>query len=215
VISVSAAKGYALWAETWDTTQSPVVAVERRGLSPWIAGLRPKRAVDIGCGTGRWTREFDAIGLDLSAEMLGRAVGLRGKLVQADAAVLPIASGACDLVICALALAHLPNPEEAWREFARILQPGGVLLLSDFHPEAVARGWRRTFRRDGIVYDLEHHAYTLDHLRAAAPDLHLAECGKLTIGEPERHLFVEAGRPNLFEEACRIPAVQISRWTRV
>jgi malonyl-CoA O-methyltransferase len=112
-----------------------------------------------------------------------------------------------------LTLGHLRDPLAAMREFTRILAPGGMLLLSDFHPAAAAQGWRRTFRRDGHVYELENHAYTVEELRSAA-DLHLEECVEATIGEPEREIFVAAGRPELFAAASRTPAVLLTRWRR-
>jgi malonyl-CoA O-methyltransferase len=219
-IPVSAREGYALWAETWDTSRSPIVALEERALLPWIArlstGLQPRRAVDVGCGTGRWTTRLNAIGVDASPAMLTVAAakpGLRGRLAVGDAIALPIASASADLVLCALTLGHIRNRIAAMREFARILAPGGTLLLTDFHPAAAAQGWRRTFRRDGQVYELENHTYTVDQLRAVA-GLELAECAEATIGEPERALFDAAGRPELFASACRTPAVLLTRWRR-
>ena len=217
-IRVSAREGYALWADTWDATPSPIVALEQRALLPWIARLHPRRAIDVGSGTGRWTARLSAIGVDASPAMLAVAAGkpgLRGRLAAADATALPIASGAADLVLCALTLGHIRDQAAAMHEFARILAPGGTLLLTDFHPAAAAHGWRRTFRRDGRVYELENHAYTVDRLRDDAKGLELAECAEATIGEPERELFDTAGKPELFEAACRTPAVLLTRWVRI
>ncbi|WP_241582192.1 class I SAM-dependent methyltransferase, partial [Rosenbergiella nectarea] len=53
---------------------------------------------------------------------------------------LPVEDGAVDLVVCALALAHVPDLEPVLAEFARVLRPGGHLVISDMHPEVVARG---------------------------------------------------------------------------
>src|SRR5260370_37700952 len=72
-IHVSAREGYALWADTWDATPSPIVALEHRALLPWILGLHPRRAIDVGCGTGRWTERLSAIGVDASPAMLAIA----------------------------------------------------------------------------------------------------------------------------------------------
>jgi malonyl-CoA O-methyltransferase len=215
-IRVSTREGYGLWADSWDSTHSPIVALEHRMLLPWIERTRAVRAIDVGCGTGRWTGRLGAIGLDASREMLEYArgkSGLRGRLAVADAAALPIADGAADLVLCALTLGHIRDQGAAMREFARILTPGGTLLLTDFHPAAAEAGWRRTFRREGSVYEVENHPYTVEGLRCDG--LRLAERVDATIGEPESDLFHAAGRPELFAEACRIPAVLLTRWKRV
>jgi malonyl-CoA O-methyltransferase len=216
-IRVSAREGYALWADTWDATPSPIVALEHRALLPWIAHLRPRRAIDVGCGTGRWTERLSAIGVDASPAMLAKAAAkpaLRGRLAVADATALPIASSTADLVVCALTLGHVGDQAAAMREFARILAPGGTLLLTDFHPGAAAQGWQRTFRCDGHVFELENHIYTLEQLRDAATGLELVKCVEATIGEPERALFDAAGKPELFAAACRTPAVLLTRWIR-
>ena len=74
-IHVSAREGYALWADTWDATPSPIVALEHRALLPWILRLHPRRAIDVGCGTGRRTEHLAAIGVDASPAMLAVAAG--------------------------------------------------------------------------------------------------------------------------------------------
>lgn len=215
---ISAREGYALWAETWDTTPSPIVALEERMLLPWIQRMRPRRVIDIGCGTGRWTARLNAIGIDASAEMLAvaaRKPGLAGRLAVADAAAVPLAEECADVILCALTLGHVRDRAKALAEFVRILQPGGSLLLTDFHPAAAERGWRRTFRHEGRVHELEHHPYTAEQVRQECAALVLEECAEASIGEPERALFAEAGRPELFHEARAIPAVLLTRWTRL
>ncbi len=80
-------------------------------------------------------------------------------------------------------------------EFARVLKSGGILILTDFHPDAAARGWRRTFQRSGQTYEIENHPYTVAQLGEMAPDLKLTRVEEASIGEPERDLFDRAGRP--------------------
>jgi ubiquinone/menaquinone biosynthesis C-methylase UbiE len=217
VIAVSATAGYELWAGSWDSTPSPIVALEERALAPWIARLHPRRPIDIGCGTGRWTARLAALGIDASPAMLAIAAqkpGLAGRLAVAAATALPVVSESADLVLCTLTLGHIRDHAAAMREFARILAPGGTLILTDFHPAATAQGWRRTFRRDGQTYEIENYPYTLDQLRAAAEGLTLQESVEASIGEPERALFLRAGKPELFDAACRTPAVLLTRWER-
>jgi malonyl-CoA O-methyltransferase len=214
--AVSAAEGYRLWAETWDATPSPIAALEQRALLPWIAPLTYRRAVDVGCGTGRWTTRLGAIGIDASPAMLAVAAnkGLRGRLAVGDATAIPVATESADLVLCALTFGHIRDQAGAMREFARVLQPGGTLILTDFHPAAAARGWRRTFRNNGQTYEIENYPYTVAQLCEMAPRLALSDVSEATIGEPERELFDRAGRPDLFEPARNVPAVLLTRWVR-
>jgi malonyl-CoA O-methyltransferase len=214
---ISARAGYALWAQTWDLSGSPVVALEERFLEPWLAELRPRRAIDIGCGTGRWAARLGAIGVDPSIEMLSvahRKLGLAGRLLAGDAASIPIASGAADLVLCTLTLGHVANWAIAMRELSRVVAPGGTLLLTDFHPDAAAHGWRRTFRHEERVYELENYPYRVSQLQSAADDLTLTDRVDARFGPAERPLFEAAGRADLFETASSIPAVLLTRWTR-
>jgi malonyl-CoA O-methyltransferase len=216
--TVPAAEGYQLWAGTWDTTPSPIVALEYRALVPWMESLAPRRAIDVGCGTGRWTARLRAIGVDASPAMLAVAArkdGLRGRLAVGDAVALPIASGSADLVLCTLTFGHIRDQAGAMREFVRVLQPAGTLILTDFHPLAAARGWRRTFRHDGQTYELENHPYTVPQLCEMAGGLTLDCVAEASIGEPERELFERARRPDLFAAACAAPAVLLTRWVRI
>lgn len=109
-----------------------------------VAGQRFKSHVDVGTGTGRMLELFSAqadegMGVDLSREMLSVAraklseAGLSSRFVrQADASALPVEDGAADLVTVHQVLHYLSDPREAVRECARVLAPGGVLLIVDF-----------------------------------------------------------------------------------
>ncbi|PWT98025.1 MAG: hypothetical protein C5B51_30265 [Terriglobia bacterium] len=214
---VPALEGYSLWADTWDATPSPIVALEERVLQPWIDAANPRRAVDIGCGTGRWAARLRAIGIDASSAMLAIAARkpmLGGRLALADAGALPLATGSADLALCTLTIGHVPDQAAAMKELARILQPGGNLILTDFHPAAAERGWRRTFRHNGHTFELENYPYTLDQLCRSAPSLVLREQIDAAFAEPELPVFEKAGRADLFEEARGVPAVLVTRWSR-
>jgi SAM-dependent methyltransferase len=100
-----------------------------------------KRILDAACGNGRYTRfllkyaDPDAVitTFDLSSRMLQRArARLKSERVShavADLTRLPYADGCFDAIVCGWVLEHLPDPRPGLRELARILQPGGKLLL--------------------------------------------------------------------------------------
>lgn len=92
-------------------------------------------ALDAGCGTGSTLallREHGLrpLGLDLDAILLGEARKTGVQAVRGDLARLPLAPACMDLVICECAW-NLTDKSRAMTEFARVLRPGGRLLLSD------------------------------------------------------------------------------------
>ncbi|MFC4020605.1 class I SAM-dependent methyltransferase [Micromonospora sp. GCM10011542] len=94
--------------------------------------------LDLGCGVGRdlafWAeRGVATVGLDLSQGMLAIArTRTTAPLVQADMLGVPFADAAFGAVWCSAALLHLPKAlaPVALAEVRRVLQPGGVLLVS-------------------------------------------------------------------------------------
>ena len=133
-------------APEWDRIRSmhyPDNLIEAAILK--LAGPGPfRRVVDLGTGTGRMLtllgrRAQMAEGLDLSHQMLSLAranladAGLTGTRVrQGDATATPFPTGFADMVIVHQVLHYLEQPERVLQEAARILEPGGRLLVIDF-----------------------------------------------------------------------------------
>lgn len=213
-------EAYRLWAADWDSDPSAIVALECRYLAPWLAELRGRRVLDVSCGTGRWMEVAarsgaEVVGMDFCAEMLARAAekpAAGGRVAVADAARLPVPDGWADVALCTLSLGHMSDPAAVMAEMARTVAAGGSVIVSDFHPEAFRRGWKRTFRNAGRVYEIENHYYSVESLTARG--LVLEETLEPCFGEPERPIFVGAGKPGLFEEVRGIPAVLIARWRK-
>lgn len=104
------------------------------------AGPDPVDALDVGCGTGFFALLLAglghrATGVDAADEMLSRArakaaaAGLAADFSSADAEDLPFADASFDLVIERHVIWTLPNPARALAEWARVLRPGGQLVL--------------------------------------------------------------------------------------
>jgi ArsR family transcriptional regulator len=141
----AAERYFAAQAEVWDSIRSLHVAeaeVERaidRALGHRALGT----LVDIGTGTGRMIELFgprasEAIGIDRSSDMLRLArvklesAGVRSSLRQGDMYSLPLADGTADCVIIHQVLHYAHAPADAITEAARVLAPGGTLLVVDF-----------------------------------------------------------------------------------
>lgn len=140
----SAASAYfAAHADHWDAIRSLHVAESAvEGAMRDMLGAELGRLVDLGTGTGRMLELFapaarHAIGVDRSPEMLRLARAkldgqARVELRQGDVTALPLDDASADCVIVHQVLHYLPAPDTAIAEAARLLAPGGRLLIVDF-----------------------------------------------------------------------------------
>ena len=98
--------------------------------------------LEAGCGTGLLLDETarvarNAIGLDLSRSMLGLAQHRGLRVVQGSLTALPLPDQSVDLVYSMKVLAHVPPIREALAELARVVRPGGHLLLEFYNPRSL------------------------------------------------------------------------------
>ena len=178
VFEVPPLAGYDLWSASYDALDSALITFEEPivkrlvGPGPWGDVL------DACTGTGRhlsWLAADAAsvTGLDQSPQMLALA---RAKVSSASFLLaslcddhngdLPDAS--FDLVVCSLALTHFPNLDEPIATMARLVRPGGRIVISDCHPFFVALDQQAFFsHEDGSTPFVRHVEHSVsDYLRA-------------------------------------------------
>jgi ubiquinone/menaquinone biosynthesis C-methylase UbiE len=223
---LSAAEGYQRWAPIYDDTANPLLAREERYLLPLIVDAGGKGVLDLACGTGRWLEKLAArgckrgVGIDCSIAMLevaGKKHFIRKRLANANCESLPFSDAAFDLAICSFAMGHLEDLETATRELARVTKPGANIFVSDLHPDAYARGWQVGFRDAETAVRIESRSRSVEEITQVFCSNGF-ECRtqvSLWLGEPERPLFVQAGRSDSFADACRWPAVLVCQFRRL
>jgi ubiquinone/menaquinone biosynthesis C-methylase UbiE len=106
--------------------------------------------LDVGCGDGARTLAnlpAGSVGLDVSRRglELARETVPDARLVQADTTAIPLADGSVDAVTAYHTVFHVPRESHpaVYREFARVLRPGGRLLMTlpSGRFETVREGW--------------------------------------------------------------------------
>jgi SAM-dependent methyltransferase len=163
-----AARYFAAQAPNWDRIRALHVPEERVETAlREVVGNAPVHALlDLGTGTGRMLELLAplaqrAVGIDQSPAMLAVArarlerAGLRNvQLRQGDIYAVPVERNGYDLVVLHQVLHYLDDPGRALREAARVLRPGGRLLVVDFAPHA-EEGLRESHahRRLGFGHD--------------------------------------------------------------
>lgn len=146
VVEHEVESGYNAWAPIYDGP-NPAIEAEEPVVHEMIRSVAPGRALDAACGTGRHAgflagAGFETIGVDATPGMLAVArksypdIDFRDGRLEA----LPVEDDSFDLVTSALALCHAPDLVGVFAEFARVLAPGGTLIVSDPHPTATAFG---------------------------------------------------------------------------
>ena len=165
------AKAYARWAPIYDLVFG---AVFERGRYAAIAAAERVggRVLEVGVGTGislpLYARTTHLCGVDISAPMLQKAhervvehglTNVEGLWVM-DAEHLSFPDASFDVVVAQYVITTVPNPEATLDEFARVLRPGGEIILASrvgaeaglrralehwFAPAARKLGWRTEF----------------------------------------------------------------------
>jgi phosphatidylethanolamine/phosphatidyl-N-methylethanolamine N-methyltransferase len=164
-------KAYARWAPVYDLVFG---AVFERGRHAAIAAAERigGRILEVGVGTGLslpdYSRANRLFGVDISEPMLNKArervaeLGLSNVegLAVMDAAELSFPNASFDVIVAQYVITTVPDPEAALDEFARVLKPGGEIVLVSrvgaedglrralehwFAPVACRLGWRSEF----------------------------------------------------------------------
>ena len=209
VLNLPPIAAHALWAATYDRDPNPLLALEERTVEPLLpVSMNGQVALDVACGTGRWMAKLrnhgaTTVGLDLSSEMLhqaSRKSTLGPSLIQADCLAVPLRSRSVDLAVFSFGVSYVKDLSGSAKELCRVLRRDGQLILSDFHPAAQARGWKRSFRHGETVVEINSIPRTLDCVRDAfaGQDFRLMRCIEQPFSAEDEPLFDQCGRRDLF-----------------
>lgn len=153
-------EAYDIWAENYDAQPGNLML----DLDELVFGelldtidIKHKEVADIGCGTGRhWPKilKEDLAGLtgfDVSPGMLNKLEekfpGAKTHTIT-DNQFSAIADNTYDVILSTLTVAHIENIEEALQAWSRVLKTTGDIIITDFHPDALASGGQRTFKHN-------------------------------------------------------------------
>ncbi|OCX50230.1 hypothetical protein BEL04_23250 [Mucilaginibacter sp. PPCGB 2223] len=171
-------EAYDLWAGSYDDQPDNLMFyLDNRifGELMTTVNLKGKNVADIGCGTGRhWPLLYqqqvgNLTGYDVSGRMLERLhikfpdAGLV-KIISDDF-LTDVPDATYDAIISTLTIAHIENLAYALLEWCRILKPQGEIIITDFHPQALAAGGKRTFQHDRKLIGIRNHVHSTADLK--------------------------------------------------
>ena len=213
------AAGYAEWVTTYDNPSNPVILAEESVVRGLLARYPVGVALDAACGTGRHAAYLASLGqqvtgIDSTPKMLevATAKAPTAQFETADLTALPLRDEAMDLAVCTLALTHCADLGPPIRELARVVRPGGPVVISDVHPFMVMLGGHGRFRRNqtenGFVRNYVH--LLSDYLTAfREAGLNVIQCIEPLWGDQEIAILEFADEmPDLVEAAVKgVPIV--------
>jgi cytosine/adenosine deaminase-related metal-dependent hydrolase/ubiquinone/menaquinone biosynthesis C-methylase UbiE len=209
------------WARAYDAQSNPLLLLEERKASPLLPLLRGGNVLDVGCGTGRWLTQLETLhpaslmGIDCSRAMLECArekVLPTTKLEHGHSSALPGKVASYMFVMASFLLSYVKDLPALALECARIVQPGGWMLISDMHPVTAAqRGWKRSFHADGTTVDIAAHYRSLPEIITTFERNGFEVCVLIepAFEEPEKLAFEDAGKLTEYEDLAGTAAIYI------
>lgn len=214
-------EAYDLWAENYDSQPGNLMLdLDKMLFSKLIEGveLKEKVVADIGCGTGRhWIEIFkkepaSLTGFDVSPGMLHK---LKEKFPLAETYAITdnsfsgISDHNFDVVISTLTVAHIENLKEALEAWCRITKDDGDIIITDFHPDTLAFGGKRTFKHGNTQIAVRNFVYTVDKIKEI-----LLTNGFKAVSEFERkidesvkHYYTEQNATLVYEKFKGFPVI--------
>lgn len=227
--TLSPQEGYDCWAAEYDTdSKNPVIHLEEQAMIRFMPPLEGKRVLDVGCGTGRNAlraleqRARCVVAMDLSGRMLQKArqKGVQNPL-RADLCALPVKEAVFDVAVCTFMLEHVRDFGLAIRELSRVIVPGGVIVLTDFHPFGALFGWERSFHRHTgkrvrlCAIERTPHFYEEYVTACRTAGLVIEEVVEPKIDASVRPYFEAAGSLDAYERCTGFPLVLLVRARKI
>lgn len=221
ILEKSSVEAYDIWAENYDEQPGNLMLDLDESLFPkLIKGsiISGKRVADIGCGTGRhWNKLFalspaQLTGFDTSGGMLAR---LQQKFPEANTYQITedlftgIPDNSFDTIVSTLTVAHIPNIKTALQAWMRILKTDGDIVITDFHPQTLANGGKRTFKhgRDFIAVENFVHPVSLIKNLLLENGFILAAEEEIKIDEGMKHYYADKNALHVYEKYKGYPII--------
>jgi ubiquinone/menaquinone biosynthesis C-methylase UbiE len=221
-------EAYDIWAENYDAQPGNLMMDLDEILFAKILAkidIKNKLVADIGCGTGRhWGRIFEnsptgLTGFDVSPGMLGK---LKEKFPAArtytitDNHFSAIEDRTYDVIVSTLTVAHIQNLEEALNAWGRILKEKGEIIITDFHPDALAFGGKRTFKHQNTQMAVRNFVHPTSRIKDifSKNGFNLVNEDEKKIDESVKHYYEEKNATPVYEKFKGFPIIYAMHFRR-
>ena len=215
---------------TWDSIYKSKGAVQKKPKEFYVKAVRSvknagsKTALDLGCGTGRHVfllvKKFKTVlacdpsptALRILRDGLRNARSRNVVVKQGVYQKIPFKSGSVDFLICSSVLPHgkIMDIRRGIAEMARVLKPGGVIVLDLLHVRDSRRGKGKIVEPNTVVFDwgaekgIPHHFFTIREARRLfSPCFKLEEMALKTYAQENPELLQVKRSTKIFLRASK------------
>ena len=221
ILEKAVVEAYDIWSENYDTQPGNLMLdLDKRVFSNLLEQIeiKNKNVADIGCGTGRHWGNFlenDPAGLtgfDVSGGMLGK---LKNKYPFAQTQVITdnlfsaFPDASYDLIVSTLTVAHIKEIEEALSSWCRISKQHADIVITDFHPDALAFGGKRTFPHGKVQISVENYVHPVPVIKLLLLKNGFRAVNEITISVDEtvKHYYEQQSALHVYEKFKGFPII--------
>jgi ubiquinone/menaquinone biosynthesis C-methylase UbiE len=222
-------EAYDLWAANYDSQPGNLMLDLDESLFSDLlktVSLTGKNVADIGAGTGRhWQKIMEQrpatlTGFDVSPGMLGK---LKEKYPDAKTRVIVdnrfsgIPDYTYDVILSTLTVAHIQDIEKALEAWCRILKYEGDIIITDFHPDSLASGGKRTFRHQNMQVAVQNFVHSVAVIKRIMlrNDFEIVWGDEKIVDETVKHYYQEQNALHVYNKFKGLPVIYGIHFRRV
>lgn len=205
---------YDLWAAEYDNQpDNLMLALDEQIFAILLdtIDIKDKVVADMGCGTGRqWPKLLSKqpeslTGYDVSGGMLD---SLKSKYPQANTVKLEgdlvprLSANSIDVIVSTLTVAHIDNIDDVVEAWQKALKPNASVIITDFHPEALAMGGKRTFSVQNKKVSIRNNVHPVNMLimKLAAYGFEVTALEERLVDETVKHYYEKKNALSVYEK---------------
>ncbi|MAE49774.1 hypothetical protein CMI48_03015 [Candidatus Pacearchaeota archaeon] len=160
---VNVKKQYSIWSKGYDATNNVAIYLEEKHSGKFIGGVKGKRVLDFGCGTGRYSVPLAKKGagvtaIDFTQGMLNEAKKKAKKeKVEIDFSLQDITKyeslQTFDLIISMLVLDHIKSLRKIVRVMKKASHVGTEVVISNIHPSWILKNFSKSGKEQGYLVE--------------------------------------------------------------
>ena len=118
-------------------------------------------------------------------------------------------NAAADIILSTLTIAHIENIEQALAEWDRVLKPGGHIIITDYHPDSLQKGGKRTFAHKGKTVSVKNYIHSIEKLEKITGQLkwQTMRLMERRVDETVRHFYERENALAVYESFKGTPVI--------